>query len=193
MVGMSNLREPGSWPRESSFVEEEGWIMKQTFAAASVLVVVLVLAGCAPESGGYYGRHRSPAVDSLALMTRADIIKLSQSKVGDGVIINMINTTGSSFVLRTSDVVELADSGVSDSVITAMIKTGEEPQDRRLTRGYDWHPVWYAGVWYPFWGPGYSSGYYDFWPGYYRPFYGGYYGGGLHMGGGHHGSAGRHR
>jgi hypothetical protein len=174
--------------------------MKKGVVAASVLVLVLFLAGCAADRSSYYGRHRPRPVDSLALMTKGDVVRLSQSKVGDGVIINMIKSSGSTFVLRTPDVVALADSGVSDSVITAMLRTTEEPSTKTLTRRYEWYPTWYGGVWYPFWGSWYSSLYYnDYWPGYYtRPFYrghyGGYYGGGPRMGGGApRGSSGRHR
>jgi len=173
--------------------------MKHAVAVGSVVLLLVIAAGCATERGTYYGRRRAPVVDSLDLMTQADIIRLSQSKVGDGVIINMIRTSGSTFVLRTPDVVALADSGVSDSVITAMLKTTEEPQSGRVMRRFSGSPVWYGGVWYPYWDPWYSSLYYGYWPRhYYRPYYGGYgggyYGGGGRVGGHRSGGGGgRHR
>jgi hypothetical protein len=166
--------------------------MKRLVFAAGAMIAVLMLAGCATERSAYYGRHHPAPPDSLAFMTTGDIIKLSKSRVGDGVIIDMIHSSGSRFVLHTDDVVALADSGVSDSVITAMLRTGNDRGDQRTVRRYAAYPTWYAGVWYPFWGPWYSSMYYDYWPGYYRrPYYSGFVGGGPRPGGNRGG--GRHR
>ncbi len=157
--------------------------MKSVIRAAGIMVVILTLAGCAPERSSYYGRHqhRGPA-DSTAQVTKADVIKMSQAKLGDGVIINMIKSSGSQYELRSQDVVELADSGVSDSVINAMIATTNPNEKVDHGHPYYVYPYWYA--YDPFWDPWYGSFYFGFGPGYYyRPYYGFYGHGGFVRGG----------
>ncbi|WP_437224159.1 glycine zipper family protein [Planctomicrobium sp. SH661] len=48
-----------------------------------------------------------------------DLIRLSQSGVGDDVIVNMINTRGGQFNLNTESIISLKSNGVSDRVILA--------------------------------------------------------------------------
>ncbi len=154
--------------------------MKRIFIAASVLAIALILAGCATGRSTYYGRHRFAPADSTARMTKADVIRLSQAKLGDGVIINMIKSSGSYFTLRSNDVVELADSGVSDTVINAMITTTEPSGEGNHAHAYYVYPSWYAGYWYdPFWDPWYPSFYAGFGARFYRPFHGFYARGGF--------------
>ncbi len=148
--------------------------MKQMFIAAGALAVILTLAGCATGRSTYYGRERSraAAVDTTALLTKADIIRMSQAKLGDGVIINMINASGSYFNLRSNDVVELADSGVTDSVINAMIKTTQPEAEVNHGHVYYVYPGWYPYGYDPFWDPWYGSVYFGFGPRFYRPYFG---------------------
>ena len=148
--------------------------MKRFMNAGVVLAFLLLLAGCVTEHYASHARRRATPADSLAMLTKADVIRMSQAKLGDGVIINMINRSGSQFDLRTNDVVELADSGVSDSVINAMIKTAEPSKEAgQQAHGYYVYPPWY--VYDPFWDPWYPSFYLGFGPRYYyRPFYGFY-------------------
>ena len=147
--------------------------MKRIILATGALAVILTLAGCATERSTYYGgQHvRVPAVDTTALLTKADVIRMSQAKLGDGVIINMINASGSYFDLRSGDVVELADSGVSDSVINAMIATTQPSNHVEHAQAYYGYPPLYA-YWYdPFWDPWYTAFYYGFRPRFYGPRY----------------------
>ena len=51
----------------------------------------------------------------------ADVVKLAQSGVGDGVVVPFVQNTQSQFGLSADDIVYLRDLGVSESVITAMI------------------------------------------------------------------------
>jgi hypothetical protein len=106
-------------------------------------------------------------------MTTQDVIALSKARVGDNVIINMIDNSGSAFHLRTPDVLALADSGVSDTVISAMMRTdepwggGEEPG--RYFAGYPPYYWWGASPWLSPW---YFSSYWGgYWGGFYRPYY----------------------
>lgn len=155
--------------------------MKSIIRAAGVLVVILTLAGCASERSSYYGQQhrRHGAVDSTALMSKADVIKMSQAKLGDGVIINMIKSTRSQFDLRSQDVVELADSGVSDSVINAMIATTNPHEKVEHGHPYYAYPDWYWYAYDPFWDPWYGSFYFGIGPRFYRPYVGFYARGGF--------------
>ena len=148
--------------------------MKKVVFAAIPLAVLLFLGGCATERSAYYGPRHARGVDTLALLTKADVIKMSQAKIGDAVIINMINKSGSRFNLRPDDVVELADSGVTDTVLSAMLQTTEPSGEVRNGREYYvYPPYWGYGYFYdPFWDPWYPSLYVGLGPRYYRPFYG---------------------
>jgi hypothetical protein len=152
---------------------EQGGDMNRTTAGLAVLVFALAAAGCAPEYSRYRYRDRPPVRDSLALMSKQDVIALSKAKIGDDVIVSMIRNSGSTFHLRTPDVIELADSGVSDSVLSAMMRTdgpwggGEEPG--RYYAGYPPYYWWGASPW---WSPWYFSSYWGgYWGGFYRPYY----------------------
>lgn len=146
---------------------------RMTFAAI-VLACSLVGAGCASERYAYRTRQHAHMADSTAIMTNHDVIALSKSRVGDNVIINLINVSPTNFQLRPQDVVMLADSGVSDTVISAMINVDNRQASGEGGRGYAYYPpyYWYAGVpyWYP-WYPWYSSFYFGFGSRFYRPAY----------------------
>jgi hypothetical protein len=178
--------------------------MSLTKVAAVVLVSALMGVGCAPEHYAQRARKAPMPEDTLALMTNKDVIALSKAGVGDDVIIDMMDVSGSDFDLRTRDVVELADSGVSDKVISAMIKTGKLSQYADGSGGYYYYPPYYWDAGYPFWFPWYPAFYMGLSFRYYSPLYGhrlyapfygfrgyrGYYGG--HWSGGYH-SGGRRR
>jgi hypothetical protein len=157
--------------------------MNRTTAWLAVLAFALAAAGCAPEYSRYNYREHPPVRDSLALMTTKDVIALSKSRIGDNVIISMINNSGSTFHLRTPDVIELADSGVSDTVISAMMRT-DEPWGGGEAPGryYATYPPYYWWAVSPWWSPWYFSSYWGYWGGFYRPYhypraYAPYYGG----------------
>ena len=191
---------------------QEGSAMKPIAFAVVVLACCLAWAGCMSGRYTQYPGERAPGPDSLALMTKQDVISMSKAGAGDDVIIDMIKKSGSAFQMRARDVVELADSGVSNRVLRTMIKTTDQESSGEEAGGYyAYPPYWYAG--YPFYSPwyfGYSLGYYS--PFYYgrgffaprygslgrRGFYGGHgsYGGSGFSGGGRSGgmrSGGRHR
>ena len=145
--------------------------MDRITIAAAAMSISLVLGGCAAGYHGSYIRGRSSEPDSLALMTKEDVIELSQAGVGDDVVISMLDASGSNFHLRTKDVVELADSGVSDRVISAMMKKREQFGEGESAPGYYYYSPFYGFAMYPFWDPWYSSIYLGSWPWYYRPIY----------------------
>jgi hypothetical protein len=70
-------------------------------------------------------------------MTVADVIKLSQSGVGDEVIQKQIESSGEVFTLTVDDILELKKAGVSDRVITYMINTGKGDNATPETRDDD--------------------------------------------------------
>jgi hypothetical protein len=122
-------------------------------------------------------------------MTMQDVVKLTDSKVGEDVIISQIEASGEVFKLTVDDILELKKAGVSDRVISFMINTGKDGEaadneendadvryrsnlDDRYRTGYhdNYDPYWNV---YLSWGYG---GYYDPW--YYSswwPSYGHYY------------------
>lgn len=181
--------------------------MKRMAIAAVVVVCSLAGAGCASERYALHERDRYARVDTLDMMTKDDVIALSNAGVSDGVIIDQIKTTHSYFQLSTQDIVDLANAGVSDKVMSAMIRT-DEPA--RSTSGYyDSYPPWYWYADYPFVYPWYPYFFLGFSVGHYRPFYahrlyaprfvghGAFYGGHGSFGGGRgfggYRSGGRHR
>jgi hypothetical protein len=145
--------------------------MYRILVVAAGFGLILILGGCAPGRYGTYDRVRATGADSLALMTKEDVIKLSQAGLGDDVIIRMLDASGSTFRLKTKDVVELADSGVSDRVISEMMQVRERPKDDERSGGYFYYSPFYGFAMYPFWDPWYPSVYLGSWPWYYRPLY----------------------
>jgi hypothetical protein len=145
--------------------------MKQIGIVAVVLACSLAGSGCSSERDAYRTRGQAAIVDTLALMTKQDVIALSKAGVGSDVIIGMMHASDSYFHLRTRDVIQLADSGVSNRVIGAMINPEEPSLYADSSGGYYYTPpyYWYAG--YPYWYPWYSPFYFGFSAGYYRPFY----------------------
>jgi hypothetical protein len=145
--------------------------MKTVSGAALFLAITLVSMGCASSRYGANDRDDSSSADTLAVMTKEDVIALAQARVSDDVIISQIKASHSYFQLSTQDIIDLANAGVSDKVIDAMIKTEESPRYAKGRRGYYYYPpyYWYAG--YPYWYPWYPSVYLGFRVGYYRPFY----------------------
>jgi hypothetical protein len=150
--------------------------MKRAAIAVIVLAFSLASAGCVSERYAQHHRYRSRP-DTLAVMTKQDVIALSQAKVSDDVIISQIKASDSHFDLTTQDILDLTNAGVSDKVISAMIKTGETSEKAEGSGGYYYPPYyWYGG--YPYFYPWYSPFYLGFSVGYYHPFYGyrGFYG-----------------
>jgi hypothetical protein len=154
--------------------------MKRFAVVAIAAVCILGASGCTSERYATHGR-RSPQ-DSLAMMTKEDVIALTKAGLGNDVIVKMINTTGSTFRLRTPDVITLADSGVADTVIHAMLQAdgSSRKEERRTAVGY-YPPDYYWWYGYPYYDPWYWSGYYA-WPARYYGVrvYGGFHGGGRH-------------
>ena len=68
-------------------------------------------------------RRASSAAAAQAL-TLSQVVQLSQSGVGDQVIINQIHASGLARPVTTNDLVSLKTAGVSDSVIAAMQTAG---------------------------------------------------------------------
>jgi hypothetical protein len=134
------------------------------------------------------GIHSSGS-DTLAVMTKDDVIALAKAKVSDDIILSQIKASGSHFRLSTQDIVSLTNAGVSSKVIDAMIKTDEQSQHAEASGG---STAYYPGYWYdydPFWDPWYPSFYVGYAGGFFRPVYR-YYGFSGFYGG--HGFRGRH-
>jgi hypothetical protein len=160
--------------------EKEGRDMKRFAAVAIAALCILGASGCTSER---YATHaRGSPQDSLAMMTKEDVIALTKAGLGNDVIIKLISTTGSTFRLRTPDVITLADSGVADTVIHAMLQAdglSRREEQRMVNRYYPPDYYWWAGD--PYYDPWYWSGYYG-WPG---PYYGARVYSGFHWGGRH--------
>ena len=141
--------------------------MKGFAVIAVVAVLALVATGC---GSGRYATHASGmADDSLAVLTKQDVIAMTKARVGANVILGMINRSGSVFSMNTQDVIALSDSGVADTVIHAMVQTGTSSSKKVLAAA----PGFYSPDYYWWWGdPSYDPW---FWSGYYGwagPYYG---------------------
>lgn len=136
--------------------------MKQLSLAALLLAAGLAIAGCATERYAYYERGPRHEPDTLATMSKQDIIALSQAKVADDVIVTQIRASSSYFQLSTQDIIDLTSAGVSKAVIQEMIKTGQEaPPSSGYAYYYPpyyWDYAYYP-YWYPYWYPSFSLGF----------------------------------
>jgi hypothetical protein len=83
-------------------------------------------AGSGALLGGLIGNHEDRAERRAAewvarhQLTINDVVQMSQRQVGDDLIINQINTSGSVFHLTGQDVIYLREQGVNERVIGAM-------------------------------------------------------------------------
>lgn len=128
-------------------------------------------------------------------MTIAEVTRLSQSGVGDEVVLSQIDASKQVFTLTVDDILELKNAGVSDRVITYMINTGKHQAAAPVSGGAE-QPVQEAGAGgegtldeyyqgyhdasanlYLSWGWGgyYSGGWGSYWPGYYGYYYPSYW------------------
>ncbi len=149
-------------------------MVRTGFALVTAIVCGTLASGCAPSGYASHARGQMAPPDSTAPMpmTKNDVIELSKARIGDDVILSMLNISQSSFVLRTKEVIELADSGVSDKVIDAMLKSGEPGQRTERASGYAgmyWSGAW-SPYWYPYWSPWNSFSYGGYGWAYSRPF-----------------------
>jgi hypothetical protein len=154
--------------------------MNRATVIVIALAVSLVAAGCMSDRFVRYDRGRPMKADTLAMMSKQDVVSLSKAGVGDSLIIRMLDASGSYIPLRTRDVIELKNAGVSEQVINAMMNPPEDSDNggESVGSGYANYPpyYWYSPYWYsayyPFWDPWYYSSFYlGFGPRYYRPGY----------------------
>jgi hypothetical protein len=143
--------------------------MNRIAIVTGILASLIAVAGCATERYAYHDRGNALKVDTLALMTKGDVIALSKAGIGDSVIISMLDVSGSYFQLKTQDVVDLKNAGVSEKVISAMLVPFEPSLETGGSRVHPYYyPPYYWWADYPFW---YPPLYVGFSAGYYRPFY----------------------
>ena len=164
--------------------------MKRALVAAIVVAGILTVGGCASSQYASQGRKSQDSRDTVALMTKNDIISLSQAGVSDSLIVAMLDDSGTYFQLSTQDVIDLKNAGVHDAVIKAMMTPpAEETKVSDNSRYYYYYPpYWYAG--YPYWDPWYYPSFsvglgFRYHPTYVHRGFGGHFGG--------HGFGGRHR
>jgi hypothetical protein len=172
--------------------------MKRAMAMMVILAGVLFLAGCVPMQHASRTRGASAPADTASLMTKQNVISLSQAGVSDSIIVTMLDASGSYFQLTTQDVLDLKSAGVHEGVIQAMLAIpGPSDETTASEGGRGYPPYWYARY-YPYWDPWYLPTYpFGFGYRYYQPFYvrhvapshfGGFGGGwGRSAGGGHGG------
>ena len=104
-----------------------------TGAGALLGAGVGALTGAAVGNAEDRKEHREAVVQAQASatvqgpMTMNDVIKLTQSQVGETTIIKQIQTSRTVFQLTTDDVVTLKSYGVADTVINAMQDTVRRP------------------------------------------------------------------
>ena len=96
-------------------------------------------------TGGVFGSDQDRREDRRAVaqayanahaqrqMSLNEVVQLTQQRVPDQIIVNQMNTSGSSFDLRADDIIFLRQQGVSDHIISEM-------QVRRGPRAVVVHP-----------------------------------------------------
>ncbi len=126
----------------------------------------LLLAGCATRT------YTTIAPPPPAGPSLAEVQALVQAKVGDAIIVNQIQNSGTRYYLTADQIITLKNAGASDGVINALINTASKPPGQTTTtviqHTYAYPPV-YVDPWPVFWwggGPYYHG--YDRGGGYYH-------------------------
>src|SRR5579863_9725249 len=70
------------------------------------------------------GSSPAPGQASAAALSNADVIKMVQAKLGDGIIITKIKSSATKFDTATEELIRLKKAGVSDLVLQAMTEAG---------------------------------------------------------------------
>ena len=118
-------------------------------------------------------------------MTIAEVTLLSQSGVGDEVVLSQIDASNQIFTLTVDDILELKKSGVSDRVITYMINTGKNDKEVAPVEAAAQSPAQESTINYQGGLDGYDQGYHVGsanlylswgWGGYYSSYWPGYHG-----------------
>ena len=175
-----------------------------TFKIQNILPVVIAAAGLAFSPLTVLAEDAPVASAPPLAYGVPQILKLSQAKVTDDVIIAYIHNSGSSYGLDADQIIYLRQQGISDKVLTTMLAQPRPasvpaPAAPVPVNSYPAQtPVAYAQP-APAYAQSvpassvyvmpnnqiyYSSGYYAYYP-YYYPYswYGGYHGGGYYRGG----------
>ena len=74
-----------------------------------------------------YAQTSTPAGTGGQTMTNADVLKLVQAKLSDGLIVSKIDASKCGFDTSTDAILKLKSQGVSDAVIEAMVNCGKPP------------------------------------------------------------------
>jgi len=127
----------------------------------------LLLTGCATRT------YTTVAPPPPAGPSLAEVQTLVQAKVGDAIIVNQIQNSGTRYYLTADQIIALKNAGASDGVINALINTASKPPAQSSTASviqqpYVYPPV-YVDPWPLFWwggGPYYHG--YDRGGGYYH-------------------------
>jgi hypothetical protein len=85
--------------------------------------LALVVAGGMAVVAVYASAQNSPVVNAAPQMPPglAEIVQLSQAKVGDETMIAYIKQSGNSYSLNAAQIIYLHQNGISDAVISAML------------------------------------------------------------------------
>jgi hypothetical protein len=98
-------------------------LSERKLKVGSGLVILLIAGLC--WSGGLTARAQSaPATQSPQLQ---EIVKLTQAKMSDDVILSYIKNSGSSYNLSADDILYLNSQGVSQPVISALLQAKSVP------------------------------------------------------------------
>jgi hypothetical protein len=72
-------------------------------------------------------QSEQPAAPEAPGLTNEDVIRMTQLKLGDGVITAKIKSSACSFDTSVNGLSQLKQAGVSDSVLQAMVEAGSQP------------------------------------------------------------------
>lgn len=101
--------------------------------AKCVMVCVAIVCMCWYD--GTTCRAHTPSADPSALPPDLqEVVKLSQQKMNDEIIVNYIKNSGKAYKLSAADITSLSTQGVSQGVISALLSasSGGSPADQYL-------------------------------------------------------------
>ncbi len=114
-----NANAPKTFQAEAKFMKETKWSDCRKNLARALAVAGVAVGVLCWNSGGTCRAQTPPANLSPGLQ---EVIKLTQAKMGDDVIIAYIKNSGTSYSLSADDLLYLNSQGVSQPVISTLLQ-----------------------------------------------------------------------
>ena len=102
--------------------EDDGDAVPGALIGGTIGLITGAAAGDSIDQRNYYNQQYNAAVaqQQARAVTMSDVVSMTHAGLGDGVIINHIQTHGMAHHVSASDLIVLKQQGVSDHVLSAM-------------------------------------------------------------------------